>query len=268
LQQGGASAEIKLLCGAGYNAISTQNRTFKLSLRTSNGNTNSVTNLGGTTSYVRINGYGYVESRDPAAADNTTVEEWLITEVDSTTWDVYIKTQGLIGVYNTYSVMCTSNGASWTNSPSVVNISSLGSNSFAINANDRQLMLTGQSAHATASFGEGTGVTAGNKIPMTYIRAFKNLTVDQTNERFTVQYPGAYAIQYSLLGETTGTQARIAVNGTTVPGSYTQCGAGNLTMSTTITQNLSQGDYVEFFCHAGTIHENANYTSMSMWLIG
>jgi hypothetical protein len=90
------------------------------------------------------------------------------------------------------------------------------------------------------------------------------------SNRITVQTTGYYVIGYHHLATTTGTQVQVRVNGAGIAGNVTQANPaaahGNFSMQ--IVTSLVSGDYVEFFVISGTLHGNASYNRMYLYLLG
>jgi len=90
------------------------------------------------------------------------------------------------------------------------------------------------------------------------------------SNRITVQTTGYYVIGYHHLATVTGTQVQVRVNGAGIAGNVTQANPaaahGNFSMQ--IITSLVSGDYVEFFVISGTLHGNASYNRMYLYLLG
>jgi len=92
-----------------------------------------------------------------------------------------------------------------------------------------------------------------------------------SGSRFTVPVAGAYVIGYHHLGNSGSgaCQVEIRVNNTDISGTKTQdTNSSNDSFGTQTVRELSASDYVEFFVYQGTTHNNQDYNSMWIWLLG
>jgi hypothetical protein len=112
-------------------------------------------------------------------------------------------------------------------------------------------------------------VTAGNFAPLNAYVVVRGGIVAGTN-RFTVPVSGAYMVAYQHLGETASTQGVIYKNGVKVNGTSTQDTAsgsnGGLSSQSIII--LAANDYIQYKCRNGKFHQNADYNSMTIHLLG
>lgn len=207
LQQGGASAEIKLHLGSGYNGSATQNRVYTLNVRTSNGNSASP----------YLGAYSYSESVSPVDGDWHPVESWIIDEHSSTSWTVYIKTNTLIGTYNHYQVVCPNASHSWEHDPGVVNISAATA-SYTISGGEKQLRLSGRNETSFSCYKNGHMMEEANTRTVSPWTEWMDHAsdFDHSTGVFTARYPGTYFFSFSPMhsGTVAGDlQHRITKNG-------------------------------------------------------
>jgi hypothetical protein len=124
--QGGMDTTIKLAVGAGYNAVDAQVFEYTLRLRTSNGSSSTA----GSTGVIYINGFCERTTVDNFGGSNP-VESFLVEEVNTGQYNVYIDTSSLIGNYSHYIVE-TPTTATWVHNPAVLNISAITGNYLTI----------------------------------------------------------------------------------------------------------------------------------------
>ena len=90
------------------------------------------------------------------------------------------------------------------------------------------------------------------------------------SNRITVPTTGYYVIGYHHLATTIGTQPQIRRNGSVIDGGTTQANPasshGNFSVQNV--QSLTAGDYIEFHIISGTLHGNASYNRMYIYLLG
>ena len=114
--------------------------------------------------------------------------------------------------------------------------------------------------------------TATNKIQLDFGHASGGgLTIDQTNERMTVPVAGLYVIGFTQLTDVAAyVECYIKINGTIISGSRAQTGTSHQygEFGTTIIIQLQANDYAEFWCGAGTTHNNVGYNIHYVYLLG
>ena len=113
-------------------------------------------------------------------------------------------------------------------------------------------------------------VSSGNAIPLnSYNLSRGGITI--SGNRFTVPVAGAYVFGYHHLGNSGSgaCQVEIRHNGTYVSGTRTQdTNSSNDSFGTQTVKELAASDYIEFWVIQGTTHNNTDYNSMWIWLIG
>jgi hypothetical protein len=130
-----------------------------------------------------------------------------------------------------------------------------------------RVRIPGQPA-ASASY-SGGDISATNIVPLNgNLDNRGGLTI--ASNRFTVPTTGYYVIGYHHLATTTGTQLQTRKNGTGIAGGTTQAhpatAHGNFSVQNV--ESLAAGDYIEFFVTGGTLHGNASYNRMYIYLLG
>jgi hypothetical protein len=91
-----------------------------------------------------------------------------------------------------------------------------------------------------------------------------------SSNRITVPTTGYYVIGYHHLATTTGTQIQIRRNGSEITGGTTQANPASAhgNFSAQNVQSLTAGDYIEFHVISNTLHGNAAYNRMYLYLLG
>ena len=119
----------------------------------------------------------------------------------------------------------------------------------------------------------GVVTSAGSIIQLTAnVISAGGLTVDQTNERMVVPIDGLYAIGFTQLTDSTGTNTEVHMrkNGTRIMGTSSQTHAGNsyATLSEHFIIELSANDYIDWYVNAGVTHGNTAYNNHYVYLLG
>ena len=119
----------------------------------------------------------------------------------------------------------------------------------------------------------GSAQTPTNKLTIdSNVLSGGGLTVDQTNHRMIVPIAGLYAIGFTQLTDSTNTNTEVQMrkNGSSIAGSSSQTHAGNsyATLSQHILIELSANDYIEWWVVAGAVHNNSQYNTMYVYLLG
>ena len=97
------------------------------------------------------------------------------------------------------------------------------------------------------------------------------LTVDQSNNRMVVPVAGLYAIGFVELADVAAyTEIIMRKNGTAISGSRAQTGTSHQygDFSSHMLIELAASDYIDWYCEAGTTHNNVNYNNHYVYLIG
>tara|TARA_Y100000022_G_scaffold195221_1_gene200590 strand:- start:54 stop:530 length:477 start_codon:yes stop_codon:yes gene_type:complete len=144
--------------------------------------------------------------------------------------------------------------------------------------------VTGLTLHSTGAilksvipYGQaskgGSAQTPTNKLTLdSNVLSGGGLTVDQTNHRMIVPIAGFYAIGFTQLTDSTNTNTEVHMrkNGSTIGGSSSQTHAGNsyATLSQHILIDLAVNDYIEWWVAAGAVHNNSQYNTMYVYLLG
>jgi len=97
------------------------------------------------------------------------------------------------------------------------------------------------------------------------------LTVDQSNNRMIVPVTGLYQIGFTELADVAAyTEIVMRKNGSNISGGRAQTGTshqyGELGHNMLI--SLSTDDYIDWYCVAGTTHNNTEYNNHYVYLIG
>jgi hypothetical protein len=124
--QGGADTTIRVFVGTGYNAGEGQVFEYVLRLRTSNGSSSTA----GSTGPVYINGFAERITVAPFAQSNP-IESFIIEQVNTDQYVVYIDPSSLLGFYSHYIVESPTT-ATWVHDPAVLNISAITGNYITI----------------------------------------------------------------------------------------------------------------------------------------
>jgi len=119
----------------------------------------------------------------------------------------------------------------------------------------------------------GSALGPTNKIQLdSNVLSGGGLTVDQTNERMIVPIDGLYAAGFTQLTDSTNTNTEVHMrkNGTLISGSSSQTHAGNsyATLSQHFLIELAASDYIEWWVAAGAVHNNSQYNTMYVYLLG
>ena len=119
----------------------------------------------------------------------------------------------------------------------------------------------------------GSAQSPTNKLTLdSNILSGGGLTVDQTNHRMIVPIAGLYAVGFTQLTDSTNTNTEVQMrkNGSTIAGSSSQTHAGNsyATLGQHILIELSANDYIEWWVAAGAVHNNSQYNTMYVYLLG
>jgi len=126
--------------------------------------------------------------------------------------------------------------------------------------------------HPYAYASSQTKATATAKIQLDFGHySGGGITIDQTNERMTVPVAGLYAIGFTQLTDVAAyVECYIKINGTIISGSRAQTGTSHQygELGTKIIIQLQANDYAEFWCGAGTTHNNVGYNIHYVYLIG
>lgn len=137
---------------------------------------------------------------------------------------------------------------------------------FAIDSSGRVTMPYQPYARASST----SLVSSGNAIPLnSYNLSRGGITI--SGNRFTVPVAGAYVFGYHHLGNSGSgaCQVEIRHNGTYVSGTRTQdTNSSNDSFGTQTVKELAASDYIEFWVIQGATHNNNDYNSMWIWLIG
>ena len=119
----------------------------------------------------------------------------------------------------------------------------------------------------------GSPQTPTNKLTLdSNVLSGGGLTVDQTNHRMIVPIAGFYAIGFTQLTDSTNTNTEVHMrkNGSTIAGSSSQtaAAASYATLSQHYLIDLAANDYIEWWVAAGAVHNNSQYNTMYVYLLG
>jgi len=97
------------------------------------------------------------------------------------------------------------------------------------------------------------------------------MNVDTSNNRIIVPVTGIYKIGFTELADVAAyTEIIMRKNGSNISGGRTQTGTshqyGGLAHNMVI--SLSANDYIDWYCQAGTTHNNNEYNNHYVYLIG
>lgn len=186
--QGGADTTIRVFVGAGYNAGEGQVFEYVLRLRTSNGSSSTA----GSTVPVYINGFAERITVAPFAQSNP-IESFIIEQVNTDQYVVYIDSSSLLGIFSHY-IVASPMTATWVHDPAVLNISAITGNYITIST-WRTRVLTD-----TSGFIENT---RGIAFPATQSASADANTLDDYEEgTWTIGLRGAVtAGSYTVVGD-------------------------------------------------------------------
>jgi len=118
----------------------------------------------------------------------------------------------------------------------------------------------------------GSAQTPTNKLTIdSNVLSGGGLTVDQTNHRMIVPIAGLYAIGFTQLTDNTNTNTEVHMrkNGNLIAGSSAQTHGGSYGgLSQHMVIELAANDYIEWWVAAGAVHNNSQYNSMHVYLLG
>ena len=118
----------------------------------------------------------------------------------------------------------------------------------------------------------GSAQTPTNKLTIdSNVLSGGGLTVDQTNHRMIVPIAGLYAIGFTQLSDNTNTNTEVHMrkNGNQIPGSSSQTHGGSWgTLSQHSIIELAANDYIEWWVASGAVHNNSQYNTMYVYLLG
>ena len=115
----------------------------------------------------------------------------------------------------------------------------------------------------------GSDISPTTVIPLNS-GGFTRGAMTTSSDRITVPVAGAYFVGFHHLGNSSGAQIAIRINGAAVAGGQTQEASGsNDNFSAHDILNLSANDYIDFVVQSsGSVHGNANFNRMYAFLIG
>ena len=114
--------------------------------------------------------------------------------------------------------------------------------------------------------------TNGNVVNLnSHILSGGGLTVDQTNNRMIVPVAGLYKIGFTELTDVAAyVEVLMRKNGSNINGGVAQTGTshqyGELGHHMVI--SLEANDYIDWYCNAGTTHNNTQYNNHYVYLLG
>jgi len=97
------------------------------------------------------------------------------------------------------------------------------------------------------------------------------MTVDTTNNRIIVPFTGIYQIGFTELTDVAAyTEIIMRKNGSNINGSRAQTGTSSQygAFGSHMVISLTANDYIDWYCQAGTTHNNNQYNNHYVYLIG
>jgi len=114
--------------------------------------------------------------------------------------------------------------------------------------------------------------TATNVVNLnTYVLSGGGVTVDQTNNRMIVPVAGLYKIGFTELTDVAAyVEIIMRKNGSNINGARAQTGTSHQygEFGHHMIISLAANDYIDWYCNAGTTHNNQHYNNHYVYLLG
>ena len=114
--------------------------------------------------------------------------------------------------------------------------------------------------------------TATNVVNLnTYVLSGGGVTVDQTNNRMIVPVAGLYKIGFTELTDVAAyVEIIMRKNGSNINGARAQTGTSHQygEFGHHMVISLAANDYIDWYCNAGTTHNNQHYNNHYVYLLG
>ena len=134
---------------------------------------------------------------------------------------------------------------------------------------------TGAILKPVIPFGQASSTaktTATNLVDLNaHVLSGGGLTVDQTNNRMIVPIAGLYMIGFTELADVAGyVEIIMRKNGSNINGARAQTGTSHQygEFGHHMLISLEANDYIDWYCNAGTTHNNLHYNNHYVYLLG